>query len=159
MTNHDGPLLPPVAAAAERASVGWSPVGEPRVGNLDAVVARNGDFHTGDVVRNRNSLRTMLVDGGGTWTVTYYELINCPHTVPSPISPRERTTVNVALLRRELRYVAHWREGDPCEVCGEDETPEDPLAHYLAPSTNQRKAPGYVMAHGRCGLDYGLVLA
>jgi hypothetical protein len=52
-----------------------------------------------------------------------------------------------------------WTEGDPCEVCGEDESPDDPLAHHYGPSTAADVPPRYVMAHGQCGVDYGLELA
>lgn len=47
-----------------------------------------------------------------------------------------------------------WSEGDPCSLCGEDETPDDPLGHFVGPDNST-----YVMAHGQCGLDHGLRLA
>jgi hypothetical protein len=51
--------------------------------------------------------------------------------------------------------VGSWHEDDPCQVCDEEGTDDDPIAHHVAPGD-----PGYyVMAHGQCGLDAGLTLA
>jgi hypothetical protein len=48
-----------------------------------------------------------------------------------------------------------WQEGDPCELCGEPDSPDDTIAHFV-----HAVRPGdYVMAHGQCGLDDGLRLA
>lgn len=47
-----------------------------------------------------------------------------------------------------------WAEGDGCELCGEDETDDDPIGHFRATENGAR-----VMAHGQCGEDAGLQLA
>lgn len=61
----------------------------------------------------------------------------------------------VEAIQRELNAHPTWREGDSCEVCGEDETPDDPIAHFV----HDANPEFYVMAHGQCGLDNGLRLA
>ncbi len=50
-----------------------------------------------------------------------------------------------------------WREGDPCELCDEDETHDDPLAHFVRELTDGNLT--YVVAHGQCGIDADLRLA
>ena len=45
-----------------------------------------------------------------------------------------------------------WVEGDPCELCGEDEDQLDPLGHFM-------NGDHMIIAHGQCGLDAHLELA
>lgn len=65
------------------------------------------------------------------------------------------TPAEVEAIQRELNVHPTWREGDPCQVCGEPETGDDPIAHFV----DDRNPGQYVMAHGQCGLDAGLRLA
>ena len=57
-------------------------------------------------------------------------------------------------VQRLLQPVGTWTEGDPCSLCSEPESPDDPIAHFVAPDGST-----YVMAHGQCGTDAGLRLA
>lgn len=49
-----------------------------------------------------------------------------------------------------------WREGDPCELCGEPEYPDDVIAHFKLPAAYVGE---YVMAHASCGEARELELA
>lgn len=65
---------------------------------------------------------------------------------------------SVEAIQRELNARPTWREGDPCQVCGEpgdDWGTIDPIAHFV----DDANPSEYVMAHGQCGLDSGLRLA
>lgn len=48
-----------------------------------------------------------------------------------------------------------WDDVDTCHQCGEEGTPDDPVAHFKHPTI----FGGYVMAHGQCGEDAELELA
>lgn len=47
-----------------------------------------------------------------------------------------------------------WQDGDPCELCGEEEEFDDIIAMFW--SDERHKA---VMCHGQCGVDEGLRIA
>lgn len=77
-------------------------------------------------------------------------------TVARGNEPPDRTTVVTPFGGFEewpdsdLLVQSTWQEGDPCEVCGEDEDFEnDPLADWIDANNHQ------VMAHGQCGVEKG----
>lgn len=70
--------------------------------------------------------------------------------VDDPVPPGHVDSTTMAFARR-----TPWRDGDPCELCGEDETPEDPLGHFRRPGEFR----GYVICHAQCGEDQELELA
>lgn len=81
-----------------------------------------------------------------------------PRELPDPADETtaftRRTVPSNRAYDETITTTMPWSEGDPCSLCGEDETSEDPLGHYVAADGST-----YVMAHGQCGLDAGLKLA
>lgn len=59
----------------------------------------------------------------------------------------------------EWPYSVHGEQPEACDVCGEQLSPfvaceEQVWSEFVDPSTGER-----ISAHGRCGVDNGLVLA
>lgn len=69
-------------------------------------------------------------------------------THPRELPDRERFTPLADLVRET-------GEKDPCQVCHEPGTVDDPVGHFKNPA----QVGAYVMAHGDCGEANGLELA
>jgi len=69
-------------------------------------------------------------------------------THPRELPDGERFTPLVDLVRET-------GEEDPCQVCHEPSTRDDPVAHFKNPA----QFGAYVMAHGGCGESEELKLA
>lgn len=83
-----------------------------------------------------------------------------PVEVPTALEELRRSA---AVLRISLPEAlaraggAPWSDGDPCQLCDEEGTSDDPVGHLLSPVVNGQRA--VIMAHGQCGLDHELELA